>query len=251
MSRYVIETYTIASQRCTLWLVYNSQGYNDRWMKNSEGRPTIPYVVLENLVTNSMKIQNALPIGFFSTYRKTLGEALYKKLVEIGKADGARLRSENTADGIATALMAIVIEEKTMAGDIKVYCLNKDPMFPVAIYDESMGTVSVENQQLTASRKKKRGNDLKRAFSWSKWWYNNRFLLFVSIFMLIVLPACMIWGMLYIKQKAELSNTQSATELYDAAQPDSTDTNLLKINSLEADSLKYDSTSTEIVHVNH
>ena len=207
MSRFIIETYNI-SQQYTLKVVYFCHGYSPLWMRNSKGQPTIPYVVLKDMVIDCLQ-RGELNEVFFENYQRELESALYQKLIEIGKPDNARQRSKLRSRDIGSSLRAIIVEEERMIGRTQVHYLNKNQDSPAVSYDEDSGMIKVDEKQWFA------GSDLKESSSYSgsiirseegnlkKWWLRNGFLICTSIIMLILVPGGMIWGMLYIKDKAE------------------------------------------------
>ena len=208
MSRFVIETYKI-NQQYTLRVVYFIHGYSPLWMRNSKGQPTIPYVVLRDMVSDCLQREGELNEDFFESYQRILENALYQKLIDLGKPDNARQRSKLRSRDIGSSLRAIIVEEERMIGRTQVHYLNKTPDSPAVIYDESSGMIKVDEEQWLA------GSDLKETSSYSgniirseggnlkRWWRQNSFLVFTSIIMLILVPGGMIWGMLYVKDKAD------------------------------------------------
>ncbi len=242
MSRFIIETYKIG-QRRTLYVVYFSHGYSDRWMKNHKGQPTIPYDVLKKMVNNCLQEKGELRYDFFEDYQKNLFDALYKRLVEIGKTNGAKAFSRQRAADICAALRAIIVVEDKIIGGPKVHCLNKNLQSPVAFYDENSSIIRVDEIQWHVD-----GGDKEDPVfigpsnkgNLKKWWQQNHFLIWASIFMLIVAPGLMIWGVLHIKKIAEqpiISPTpiQSPQFLNDS----------IPATTLLSDSLVIDSTSTK------
>lgn len=208
MSRFIIETYSI-SQQYSLRVVYFCHGYSNLWMKNSKGQPTIPYVVLKDMVLNSLEEKGQLSENFFENYQQELEKALYQKLIDIGKPDNARQRSKSRSRDIGSSLRAIIVEEERMIGRTQVHFLNKNPESPAVIYDEDSGIIKIDDKQWLA------GSDLKESSGHSgniirteggslkRWWRQNGFLICTSFIMLILVPGGMILGMLYVRDKAE------------------------------------------------
>lgn len=247
MSRFIIETYKIG-QRRTLYVVFFSHGYSDRWMKNPKGQPTIPCDVLKKMVNNCLQEKGELRYDFFNNYQKDLVDALYKRLVEKGKTNGAKEFSRQRAVDICATLRAIIVVEDKIIGSPKVHCLNKNPQSPVAFYDENSGIIRVDEKQWHVDGEDKEnpvfigsGNE----GNLKKWWQQNHFLIWVSFFMLIVVPGLMIWGMLHIKKIAEQPNISPTPIQSPQYYKDSTSS-----ATLLSDSLLTDSTSTKDNSIN-
>lgn len=246
MSRFIIETYHIDKQ-CTLKVVYFSHGYSERWMKNSKGQPNIPCVVLEDLVSNCLQKDGELKADFFDDYQKLLAEALYKRLIDKGKSNGAKEFARQRATDIGAALRAIIVVEDRPLCSPKVHCLNKNPQSPAAIYDESSGLMKVDDLQWHVGGKDHEdfvmiGTNDNGKFK--KWWQQNKFLIWVSLFMLIVVPGLMIWGMLYIKEMAEQQPIAPASMHARPVLNDSTQFVTSLTDSLLSDSISTTSNST-------
>lgn len=231
MSRFVIETYNIGRQY-TLRIIYFSHGYSALWMKNSMGVPTIPYVVLKNMVLQCLEEAGELSEDFFGNYQRVLEDALYQRLKDLGKLDGAKQRSMERSRIIGASLRAIIVEEEKMMGRAKVYYLNKTPDSPVVSYDDASGIIKVDEKLWLAGSNLNDSSDYtgtinkRKDGSWKKWWRNNSFLIWTSLLMLILVPSGMIWGMLYIKDKAdqmtEVPVSGHASSINDTIQIDST-----------------------------
>lgn len=253
MSRYVIETYSLGYQQCSLKVVFNSEGYTNSWMRNSKGLPTVPYVVLEKMISEGLKSHEGFSNNLFHDYHSKMQKALYDKLMEKGLVDGAQLRALKRAEEISSSLVAIVVEEKTPNGNINVHCLNKNRLSPVAVYDESMGRITVDNQQWFVTLKMEKHEDSskihrsKKQFCFDEWWLNNRFLILISFLMLIILPTCMIWGMLYVKQMTEQSPSRLTSESYQPLMTDSIEKSRVDIDSM---TVSPDTIIPEIVNIN-
>lgn len=254
MSRYIIEKHTNPTGEFTLHLVFLAQGYSDRWMKSSDGRSTIAYVVLEKMVADALQNRTTLQPTLFASYRQRLEGALYQRLVDIGKSEGAKQRVRQRAEEICATLKAIVVEEST--GEVS--CLNVQPHQPVATYDSQTCVVTVDDIKWTVIAAKKiqivggkgkekkkeegkKGHSKKRTHAGNDhgkisinnltdWFAKNHFVIWTSLLMLVVVPACMIWGMLSIKELAEQSNQK----------PDNTMSPTTTTDSLKADTLKAD-----------
>lgn len=249
MSKYVIENYTPLLQPFTLRVVFLAKGYSDRWLRSSEGRPTVAYVQLEHMVASALQSEGTLQPSLFADYRKELEPILYQKLVDIGKADeGARKRVSQRTDEICTALSAIIVEEKNG----QVHCLNKHEDHPAALYDQATGTITVDGRQWKVSAKASRPKKEKTSGTrpakgstggqgFGKWWSKNQFIVWASLIMLVVVPTFMIWGMLRIKDMAEQSNLKPDTT---TVQQPAADT--FQPDSIVPGSLLTDTTRTEL-----
>lgn len=234
MSHYKIEKHKPLLKPFVLYLVFRQQGYSENWMVVPDGRPSIAYVVLEQMVAKALQASRQLQPTLFAEYRTEVENALYQKLVDMNKPECAQQRARQRADEIASALEAIVVEEKSG----RVVCLNKNEQQPVATFDEATATVSVDGRQWTAAAAASTHAGQGRAAHatgqasthdgydgrWgddsgestgplASWWSRNQFVVWASVVVLGVLPACMIGGMLQIKKMAEQANTEPETTL--------------------------------------
>lgn len=247
MSQYIIDTFTPLLQPFTLHVVFLSQGYSNRWLRSSDGKPNLAYVQLERMVVDALQTCETLQPSFFKEYRLQLEEVLFQKLVEIGKGEGARKRVSQRAEEISNALCAIIVEEQNG----HVHCLNKLPEQPVAIFSPETSTICVERHKWSVKAQEKGGKKTKdttsdeaynesaiNSFSLSDWWHKNHIIVWISLVMLTILPAGMIWVMLQVKQMAEEANTPPKTIL---APKQSV------VDSQETDSLKGDTVVSSFI----
>ena len=239
MPRYAIESYTLQHPHVVIKVVFFEYNYQPVWMTTPKGKPTIPQKTLHQLILQRLNERVPLDDNLFNDYVVIAEQQLVEQLISKGKAEGAHERAHLRMAEILNAMQAIIVADD-LNGQLSVQCLNKGQT--VAVYDAKTKSVAIDEFRWNvaadfeapsaptqngrsdsprrenpiregdggtskeSSRNGKKhvgaGRDVtpKKRFKW--WWRKNSFVIFATIFF-IILSTAIVLGLLHLQKSIE------------------------------------------------